>query len=131
MIMFHIFVVAEILLHLQVSTVDLNVKKYKTQKKISKNRLNLSCFLYVLYGEGVVLYLLRNLLSNIWVIANHWTYLPQVVLLNYSQVSPEILTQGKNETKSTNQNKGNFEYLWLNLNGQRDVIQIGASKTAD
>ena len=41
MIMFHIFVVAEILLHLQVSTVVLNVEKYKNKKKISKNR-NLS-----------------------------------------------------------------------------------------
>ena len=39
--------------------------------------------------------------------------LTQVLLSPFTQVSPEILTQGKNETKSTNQNKGNFEYLWV------------------
>ena len=30
-----------------------------------------------------------------------------------SQVSPEILTQAKNEAKSPNQSKAIFEYLWV------------------
>ena len=30
-----------------------------------------------------------------------------------AQVSPEILTQAKNEAKSPNQSKAIFEYLWV------------------
>ena len=30
-----------------------------------------------------------------------------------TQVSPEILTQAKNEAKSPNQSKAIFEYLWV------------------
>ena len=33
--------------------------------------------------------------------------------LTHPQVSHEILTQGKNEAKSPNQSKANFEYLWV------------------
>ena len=48
-------------------------------------------------------------------------YLIQIILflLNFrfillpTQVSPEILTRGKNEAKSPNQSKANFEYLWV------------------
>lgn len=62
MIMFHIFVVAEILLLLLISTVVLHVEK---KFKNSQGTESFYAF-YVLYGQGVVLYLLRSF-SHIWV----------------------------------------------------------------